>query len=143
MHLSTWYISAPVKTNGFAICLALMLAHLRYRRKKRVLNLLSGMLKIAKNDLPSYRMRTWIMVRRIAHTANHRGEQTAILRMLGREIHSIYGPSADTGGLPQNGALTIYPYPDIKSLIEGESKGGLKAPLPGPGNKPCTERPDS
>ncbi len=30
-----------------------------------------------------------------------------------------------------------------KSLIEGESKGGLKAPLPGPGNKPCTERPDS
>jgi len=89
------------------------------------------------------RMRTWIMVRRIAHTANHRGEQTTLLRMLGREIHSIYGPSADTGGLPQNGALTIYPYPDRKSLIEGESKGGLKAPLPGPGNKPCTERPDS
>ena len=85
------------------------------------------------------RMRTWIMVRRIAHTANHRGEQTTLLRMLGREIHSIY----DTGGLPQNGALTIYTYPDIKSLIEGESKGGLKAPLPGPGNKPCTERPDS
>jgi len=89
------------------------------------------------------RMRTWIMVRRIAHTASHRGEHMTILRMLGREIHSIYGPSADTGGLPQNGALTIYTYPDIKSLIEGESKGGLKAPLPGPGNKPCTERPDS
>jgi hypothetical protein len=47
------------------------------------------------------------------------------------------------GGLPQNGALTIYAYPDIKSLIEGESKGGLKAPLPGLGNKPCTEQPDS
>ena len=89
------------------------------------------------------RSRTWIMVRRIAHTANHRGEQTTILRMLGREIHSIYGPSADTGGLPQNGALTIYTYPDIKSLVDGESKGGLKASLPGPGNKPCTERPDS
>ncbi len=88
------------------------------------------------------RMRTWIMVRRIAHTAHHRGEQTAILRVLGREIHSIYGPSADTGGLLQNGALTIYAYPDIESLIEGESKGGLKANLPGPGNKPCTERPD-
>jgi hypothetical protein len=44
-------------------------------------------------------MRTWIMVRRIAHTANHRGEQTTLLRMLGREIHSIYGPSADTGGV--------------------------------------------
>ena len=89
------------------------------------------------------RMRTWIMVRRISHTAYHRGEQTAILGMLGREIHSIYGPSADTGGLPQNGALTIYAYADIKSLIEGELKGGRKAHLPGPGNKPCTERPDS
>lgn len=88
------------------------------------------------------RTRTWIMVRRIAHTAHHRGEQTAILRMLGREIYSIYGPTADTGGLPQNNALTVYAYPDIKSLIAGESKGGLKANLPGPGNKPCTERPD-
>ncbi len=88
------------------------------------------------------RIRTWIMVRRIAHTAHHRAEQTAILRMLGRKIHSIYGPSADSGGLPKNNALTIYAYPDIESLIEGESKGGLKAPLPGPGNAPCTERPD-
>jgi hypothetical protein len=86
--------------------------------------------------------RTWIMLRRIAHTAHHRGEQTAILRMLGRDVHSVYGPSADSGGLPQNNAKTIYAYPDIESLIEGESKGGLKAQLPGPGNKPCTERPD-
>ena len=88
------------------------------------------------------RMKTWVMLRRIAHTAQHRGEQTALLRMLGREIHSIYGPSADTGGLPQNKALTIYAYPDIHSLIEGESTGGRKTPLPGPGNKPSTERPD-
>lgn len=88
------------------------------------------------------RSRTWIMLRRIAHTAHHRGEQTAILRMLGRDVHSVYGPSADSGGLPQNNAKTIYAYPDIKSLIEGESKGGLKAHLPGSGNKPCTERPD-
>jgi len=88
------------------------------------------------------RSRTWIMLRRIAHTAHHRGEQTAILRILGRNIHSVYGPSSDSGGLPQNNAKTIYAYPDIKSLIEGESKGGLKAQLPGPGDKPCTERPD-
>lgn len=27
-------------------------------------------------------------------------------------------------------------------LIPGESKGGIKAPLPGPGEEPCTERPD-
>ena len=39
------------------------------------------------------RKRTLVMVRRIAHTAQHRGEQAALLRMLGREIHSIYGPS--------------------------------------------------
>jgi hypothetical protein len=88
------------------------------------------------------RLRTWVMTRRIAHTAQHRGEQTALLRMLGRQIHSIYGPSADTGGLPQNNASTIYAYPDIESLIEGEARGGSKAPLPGPGNKPSTERPD-
>jgi hypothetical protein len=88
------------------------------------------------------RMRTWIMVRRIAHTAHHRAEQTTLLRMLGREVHSIYGPSAFTGGLPANNALTIYAYPDIESLIEGESRGGLKSPLPGPGSNPCTERPD-
>lgn len=78
----------------------------------------------------------------IAHTAHHRGELTTILRLLGREVHSVYGPSVDTGGLPDNQALTIYAYPDIKSLIEGESKGGLKADLPGPGDKPSTERPD-
>jgi uncharacterized damage-inducible protein DinB len=88
------------------------------------------------------RSRTWIMLRRIAHTAHHRGEQTALLRMLGRNLHSVYGPSADSGGLPHNNAKTIYAYPDITSLIEGESKGGLKARLPGPGDKPCTERPD-
>jgi uncharacterized damage-inducible protein DinB len=88
------------------------------------------------------RSRTWIMLRRIAHTAHHRGEQTAILRILGRNVHSVYGPSADSGGLPQNNAKTIYAYPDIKSLIVGESKGGLKARLPGSGDKPCTERPN-
>jgi hypothetical protein len=86
--------------------------------------------------------RAWIMVRRIAHSAYHRGELTTILRLLGREVHSVYGPSVDTGGLPDNQAVTIYAYPDIESLIEGESKGSLKAALPGPGDKPSTERPD-
>jgi uncharacterized damage-inducible protein DinB len=89
------------------------------------------------------RSRAWIMLRRIAHTAHHRAEQTVLLRMLGREVYSVYGPSADTGGLPVNNAPTIYPYADVESLIEGESKGGMKAKLPGPGDKPCTERPDS
>ena len=85
--------------------------------------------------------RAWIMVRRIAHTAHHRAEQTTLLRLLGREVHSVYGPSIDTGGLPANGAPTIYAYPDIPSLLEGERAGGRKAPLLGPGAKPSTERP--
>ena len=86
--------------------------------------------------------RAWILVRRVSHTAHHRGEQSTLLRILGRQVHSIYGPSIDTGGLPDNGALTIYAYPDIESLIEGETRGGNKAELPGPGDKPSTERPD-
>ena len=87
--------------------------------------------------------RSWILVRRIAHTAHHRGELTTILRLFDRNVYSIYGPSTDTGGLPENDAQTINAYPDIQSLIEGEAKGGLKASLPGPGAKPSTERPNT
>jgi len=87
--------------------------------------------------------RAWVLVRRVAHTAHHRGEQTTLLRLLEREVHSVYGPSIHTGGLPDNQALTIYPYPDVLSLLAGEAKSGLKATLPGPGDKPSTERPDS
>src|SRR5215510_1751366 len=85
--------------------------------------------------------RAWIMVRRIAHTAHHRAEQTTLLRLLGRQVWSVYGPSVDTGGLPANGARTIYPYPNIDALIAGESGGEDKAVLPGPGPLPSTERP--
>jgi uncharacterized damage-inducible protein DinB len=85
--------------------------------------------------------RAWIMVRRIAHTAHHRAEQTMLLRLLGRRVWSVYGPSVDTGGLPANGALTIYAYADIEALIAGESRGGDKTLLPGPGPHPSTERP--
>jgi uncharacterized damage-inducible protein DinB len=86
--------------------------------------------------------RAWIMVRRVAHTAHHRGEQTTLLRLLGRAVHSVYGPSVDTGGLPINNAVTINAYSDIASLLEGERQGGRKAALPGPGRHPSTERPD-
>ena len=85
--------------------------------------------------------RAWIMVRRVAHTAHHRAEQTMLLRLLGRQVWSVYGPSVDTGGLPANGARTIYPYPNIDALIAGESRGGEKTALPGPGSLPSTERP--
>ena len=87
------------------------------------------------------RSRAWVMVRRIAHTAHHRGQQMAMLRMLNRDLHSSYGPTADTGGLMQNQAPVIYAYPGLDALLEGESAGGKKATLPGPGSKPSTERP--
>lgn len=87
------------------------------------------------------RSRAWIMTRRIAHTAHHRGQQMAMLRMLGRELHSNYGPTADTGGLGQNHAPTIYAYDSVQSLLEGEARGGSKRALPGAKGKPVTERP--
>ena len=87
------------------------------------------------------RSRAWVIVRRIAHTSHHRGQQTAMLRMLGRDLHSNYGPTADTGGLMANKAPVIYAYPDLDALLEGEAAGGRKASLPGPGDSPATERP--
>lgn len=89
------------------------------------------------------RSRAWVMVRRIAHTAHHRGQQMAMLRMLGRTLHSNYGPTADTGGLMQNHAPTIYGYPSLKALLEGETTGGAKSPLPGAGGRAVTERPET
>ncbi len=87
------------------------------------------------------RSRAWVMTRRIAHTSHHRGQQAAMLRMLGRDLHSNYGPTADTGGLMQNKAPVIYAYPDIPTLLEEEAGARHKAALPGPGDKPPTERP--
>jgi uncharacterized damage-inducible protein DinB len=83
------------------------------------------------------RSRAWVVVRRISHTSHHRGQQMAMLRMLGRDLHSNYGPTADTGGLPANAAPVIYAYPGVPELL----KDGAKSPLPGPGEKPSTERP--
>ncbi len=87
------------------------------------------------------RSRAWVVVRRIAHTAHHRGQQMAMLRMLNRDLHSRYGPTSDTGGLMQNNAPVIYAYPDFETLLMGEMAGGRKTTLPGPGDRPPTERP--
>ena len=89
------------------------------------------------------RMRAWIVLRRLTHTAHHRGQQMAMLRMLGRDLHSNYGPTADTGGLMQNGAPTIYAYDSIDAMLEGEAAGGRKSLLPAPNSRPVTERPQS
>ena len=87
------------------------------------------------------RSRAWILTRRLTHTSHHRGQQTAMLRMIGRELHSNYGPTADTGGLMQNEAPVIYAYADVETLLAQEAGTREKAPLPGPGELPPTERP--
>ena len=87
------------------------------------------------------RSRAWVMTRRLTHTSHHRGQQMAMLRMLGRDLHSNYGPTADTGGLMQQHAPTIYAYPRLEALLEGEARGGAKSPLPGASDRPVTERP--
>ncbi len=88
------------------------------------------------------RNRTWILTRRIVHTAHHRGQLTAYLRILGKDLYSTYGPSADTGGLPKNKAAVIYRYESIDEMILAEEKGGARPSLPGPGKYKPTERCD-
>jgi len=87
------------------------------------------------------RSRAWVFVRRIGHSAHHRGQLTVLLRLLGRPVYSTYGPSADTGGLFPNGARTVYRYDSVERLLDAESRGGDWPPLPGPGEQPVTERP--
>ena len=87
------------------------------------------------------RSMAWVLTRRMTHTSHHRGQQMAMLRMLGRDLHSNYGPTADTGGLMQNHAPTIYAYANLERLLEDLEKGQGKRKLPGSGGKAVTERP--
>ena len=72
------------------------------------------------------RSRAWVMVRRMTHTSHHRGQLMAMLRMLGREVHSNYGPTADTGGLMANHAPTIYAYRELGELRRGRPREGRR-----------------
>jgi uncharacterized damage-inducible protein DinB len=93
------------------------------------------------------RSRAWVMTRRMTHTAQHRGQLLAMLRMLGHDLHSTYGPTADTGGLMQNHAPTIYAYTSLEALLHAEATGGVeanggkKSALPQRSDQPVTERP--
>ena len=89
------------------------------------------------------RSRAWIMTRRLTHTSHHRGQQMALLRMLNHDLHSNYGPTADTGGLMQDHAPVLYAYLDLNTLIEQEAGERRRTPLPRPGPKPVTERPNT
>jgi uncharacterized damage-inducible protein DinB len=86
----------------------------------------SGTAKFFETD----RTRSWIMLRRLTHSAHHRAQLIVYLRLLGHPVYSTYGPTADTGGLPVNKAPTIYrPY-----------DSDVPPELPGPTGNP-TERP--
>jgi uncharacterized damage-inducible protein DinB len=86
------------------------------------------------------RSRAWILVRRFTHSAHHRGQLTAYLRLWGLSLFSTYGPTADTGGLAANGATVIYRYDSAEQLLAGETEGKASPDLPGPGSAPPTER---
>jgi hypothetical protein len=88
------------------------------------------------------RSRAWVLTRRIAHSAHHRGQLTTYLRLLGRELYSTYGPTADTGGLFQQNAPVIYRHRTVEELLVAAPGGAVELPrLPGPGATPPTERP--
>jgi hypothetical protein len=89
------------------------------------------------------RTRLWVLTGRFTHSSHHRGQQTALLRMLGRDLHSTYGPTTDTGGLFINHAPTVYAYPNQEVLLAEEADGRQKAPLSGSGSRPATERAES
>jgi uncharacterized damage-inducible protein DinB len=86
------------------------------------------------------RPRTWVLTRRLLHSAHHRAQLQATLRAWGVELYSVYGPTADTGGLATNGAQVIYRYPFAEAILTGEVEGTSTPPLPGTGDKPVSER---
>lgn len=92
-------------------------------------------------DVP--RSRSWVLLRRLTHSAHHRAQLTVYLRLLGHSLYSTYGPTADTGGLFQSHAAIIYRYSTVDELLAAEGEGGRFPSLPGPGAAPPTERPGS
>jgi uncharacterized damage-inducible protein DinB len=88
------------------------------------------------------RSRAWVLTRRLTHSAHHRGQLTVYLRLWGQALYSTHGPTADTGGLFQHKAPVIYRYESVDDLLQGEARGGVNPPLPGPGAHSPTERPD-
>src|SRR5450759_2823379 len=87
------------------------------------------------------RSRAWVLTRRFTHTAHHRGQLTACIRAWGRPLYSTYGPTADTGGLPKNGARVIYPSAMGEAVLSGGTSSDARPDLPAPSEAPVTERP--
>jgi len=89
------------------------------------------------------RTRAWILTRRFTHSAHHRGQLTMYVRSWAQPLYSTYGPTADTGGLPKNGARVIYRTPSVEALLEEPPDATTGPSLPGPGGLPPTERSQS
>jgi uncharacterized damage-inducible protein DinB len=87
------------------------------------------------------RSRAWVLTRRLTHSAHHRGQLNAYIRLWGQPLYSTYGPTADTGGLPASGATVIYVAPTVEALLRTVADGDAPPPLPGPGDAAPTERP--
>ncbi|MFL6199351.1 MAG: DinB family protein [Thermoanaerobaculia bacterium] len=72
-----------------------------------------------------------VFLRRLNHSAHHRGQLTVYLRLLGRPVYSIYGPTADTGGLFLQHAPTLYRYKSLEHLLTAEGQGASGRSFPG------------
>jgi len=68
------------------------------------------------------------------HRASPAG-QTTLLRLLDRQVHSVYGPSVDTGACRSTTRRRSTRTPISHRLITGELQGGAKAALPGPASQ--------
>ncbi len=85
------------------------------------------------------RSRAWILTRRFTHSAHHRGQLTVYFRLWGLPLYSTYGPTADTGGLFQNGARVIYRFGSVEEALGRPTTRGPD--LVPRGATPVTERP--
>jgi len=78
------------------------------------------------------RQRVWIFWRRVLHTAHHRTQLTVYLRLLGKPVPAIYGPTADVAW---EGA-------DPTRTVEAAGRGATSPTAP-PGAGPTPEPPAS
>lgn len=60
------------------------------------------------------RERIWIFWRRVLHSAHHRTQLTVYLRLLGRTVPAVYGPTADVS----------WPGADPTRSVEAAERGG-------------------
>ena len=104
------FISASARTSGSRACSGSTSARHRFPPRRPAWLSSGGTTRIRRGDstgsarrlrewwqqdvafFDTTHSRAWIMVRRIAHTAHHRAEQTTAVRLLGRQVWSVYGP---------------------------------------------------